>query len=280
MTEERIHRAVASDGTAIVGHVKGQGPPLVFVHGSMADGDSDWDALLPWLANRYTCYLPSTRCRGQSDTHSDLSNEARVDDVTAFVESIGEPVAVMALSAGSTLALGAAARTSAITALAAYEPLVVEAIDERTQLQLHGMIEEMQAAAAEGRSEEAAKRFLSFAANEEEYALLTEDPEVLVALARYLPTDLQEMRATLAHDDGGGPTAASTLARISAPTLLLRGSDTASPWFAAGVRHVADRVSTATVRDVPGAGHLGPLLRPEAVARELASFLQRAHVAA
>ncbi len=35
MTEKQIHRAVSDDGTEIVGSVQGNGPLLVFVHGTM-----------------------------------------------------------------------------------------------------------------------------------------------------------------------------------------------------------------------------------------------------
>ena len=60
---ERIHRAVSADGTEIAGRVQGHGPPLILVHGAYGDGEIAWKALLPYLTDRYTCYLPSTRGR-------------------------------------------------------------------------------------------------------------------------------------------------------------------------------------------------------------------------
>ena len=63
MSEERIQRAVSVDGTEIAGRVLGQGPPLVLVHGGWGDGEVAWEALLPHLTDRFTCYLPSTRGR-------------------------------------------------------------------------------------------------------------------------------------------------------------------------------------------------------------------------
>ena len=66
----------------------GQGPPLVFVHGMVADGDTDWQALLPHLTGRFTCYLPSYRGRGLSGDHPDLSPGRMVDDILAYVDSI------------------------------------------------------------------------------------------------------------------------------------------------------------------------------------------------
>lgn len=54
MDAERIHRAVSDDGTTIAGHVRGQGPPLVLVHGVLADSDLDWGPSLPFLTDRFT----------------------------------------------------------------------------------------------------------------------------------------------------------------------------------------------------------------------------------
>ncbi len=130
MTTERIHRAVSPDGTEIVGRLHGAGPPLVLVHGALADGDNCWGSLLPFLAERFTCYTPSLRGRGLSGDHPDLSPERLVEDVTAFVDSIGEPVALLGYSAGGVLALGVAARTTTVAAVAAYEPPAPEALGD------------------------------------------------------------------------------------------------------------------------------------------------------
>ena len=98
MAEDRIQRAVSADGTEIAGRVQGQGPPLVLVHGAIGDGDSAWEALLPHLTDRFTCYLPSTRGRGLSGDNPDHSPPRLEEDVTAFVDSIGEPVCLVGWS--------------------------------------------------------------------------------------------------------------------------------------------------------------------------------------
>lgn len=83
MSNQRTHYVTATDGVTIGGTVHGQGPPLVFVHGMMADGDIDWQALLGHLTGRFTCYLPSYRGRGLSGDHPDLSIGRLVDDILA-----------------------------------------------------------------------------------------------------------------------------------------------------------------------------------------------------
>src|SRR6266545_1336367 len=105
---ERIHRAVSADGTEIAGRVQGLGPPLILVHGAYGDGEIAWKALLPYLTDRYTCYLPSTRGRGLSSDNPDHSPPRLQEDVTAFVDSIGEPVCQVGAAAADGRLLDAA----------------------------------------------------------------------------------------------------------------------------------------------------------------------------
>ncbi|TVR17870.1 MAG: hypothetical protein EA387_15790, partial [Nitriliruptor sp.] len=70
------------------------------------------------------------------------------------------------------------------------------------------------------------------------------------------------------------PTDPDALASITVPVLLLQG-DRTLPWFDRGNRHVVKHTPEAENRIIAGAGHGGPGLMPEAVADELARFLQR-----
>lgn len=110
--EPVVHRAISADGTEIAGRLHGQGSPLVLVHGGLGDGEGSWEPLLPYLTDRFTCYTMSTRCRRLSGQSSDLSPQRLIEDVTAFAESIGEPVGLVGLS--TTWTLGAAAHTDAV----------------------------------------------------------------------------------------------------------------------------------------------------------------------
>lgn len=276
MEQERVHRAVTGDGVEIAGCVYGQGPPLVLVHGAMADGESEWSELLPCLTDRFTCYVPSTRGRGLSGPHLDLSREARVDDVTAFVDSIGEPVELIGVSGGGMLALGAAARTSAVTSVVAREPVVLEAISQDLLARFWDALARMTAATEQGRAAEAAETFLELIANDEEVAALSEDPEGLELVAQYLPVDLEEFRESFSFE-GSSPTDPRVLERISVPVRLLLGSRTALSWFVDSIRYVADHVPEATVHEIAEAGHLGHLVDPERDARVLVPLLEAAH---
>jgi pimeloyl-ACP methyl ester carboxylesterase len=83
MNDQRTHFVTTTDGVTIGGTVHGQGPPLVFLHAVIGDGDLDWQALLPHVTGRFTCHLPSHRGRGLSGDHPDLSPSRLVDDIIA-----------------------------------------------------------------------------------------------------------------------------------------------------------------------------------------------------
>ncbi len=273
MSNDRIHRATSDDGTEIAGRVHGQGPPLVLVHGALADGDTAWTPLLPFLSNRFTCYAMSTRNRGLSGESDDLSPPRLIQDVAAFAESIGEPVGLMGLSGGALLSLGAARSSGAVSAVAAYEPPIFEVITEAVFRRFTDTIARMTELTADGELAGAAQTFVEFVTNEEELASVAEmdffealAPNVLVQLREF-----QQMR----DYDGPAPTAPEELAKITAPVLLLHGTRSNPPnWFTDGVDHVASHVTNAHVRKITGAGHLAPIVEPERTAAELTRFLR------
>ena len=277
MSTQRIHRARSADGTEIAGRIHGQGPPLVLVHGQTGDGDLDWAPLLPHLTDRFTCYLPSTRGRGLSGQHPDLSPERRVEDVTAFVDSIGESVVLLGVSHGAVLALGAAARSPAVAAVVAYEPPASEAVSEEEAQRFEQPIEAMAQAVAEGQMAEAMRGFLEFVANDDEMTTLDAAGYVEDA-SNYAPTLLKELELE-AQPDAFSPTSPAVLPEITAPVLLLHGTRTPLRWFTDAAHHVAGHTTHAEIRAVTGAGHAGPVLEPEAFADELVSFLAEAPTA-
>ena len=102
MSNQRTHYVTTSDGVTIGGTVHGEGPPLVFLQGAIGDCDLDWNRVVGHLTGRFTCHLPSLRGRGLSGDHPDLSPGRIVDDVLAYVDSIGEPTALVGWSGGAT----------------------------------------------------------------------------------------------------------------------------------------------------------------------------------
>lgn len=271
--ETGIHRAVSDDGTEIAGRVHGEGPPLILVPGAMGDGEFVWDPLLPLLTDRFTCYTMSVRSRGLSGHSTDLSTDRRIQDVVAFVESVGEPAGLLGWSQGGQLVLGAAERTDAVSALVAYEPAVLEATSEEEFAHLTDAVTRLGELAAADRPVDAARSFFEWVSTEEELDEM--DEAMLVAFseggAANVQVFLQEVEG-LDEEAGTSPTDAAELAKIAAPVLLLHGARS-DPWFINGIHHVAEHVTDSQVREIDGTGHMGPILTPEAVADEVTRFL-------
>ncbi|MBA0126378.1 alpha/beta hydrolase [Haloechinothrix sp. YIM 98757] len=261
----RIHRAISADGTEIAGRVHGHGPPLVLVPGGPADGETAWPALLPHLSEHFTCYAINTRGRGLSGDHPDHSRERLVADVVAFVESIGDEVLLFGHSAGGTHALEAAAHTSAVGALALYEPTLTELADEKVPARFSDAFARVRRAVDEGRPADGAWIFLEelAMANDTERAILSE-VDAVREMAPLVPVVLEE------QEQSGLPrlTDLALLERVTMPVLLLHGSRT-NPFYTGVVTDLAGRIADCRVREIAGVGHLGPEIEPEPVAAEL-----------
>jgi pimeloyl-ACP methyl ester carboxylesterase len=268
---ERIHQAVSAEGIQIAGRVRGHGRPLVFVHGGLSDGERGWEHLLPLLDHSFTCYLPSTRGRGLSHEppDGDYALERLVQDVVAFVESIGQPVGLVGHSLGGALALGAAAASAAVSRVAVYEPAVFEAISE-VDPRSEGKAARIGKAMADGNTADAARLMVEGAVTDDELAAL-EASGIFDDWALNVRVALQEAQQA-GQSDRPTPTDASSLRRIAVPVLFLRGSQTPTTWYLEGARHVADHVVDCEVLEIAGAGHLAPQLAPELIAGEILRF--------
>ena len=273
MTEERIHRAVSADGTEIAGRVRGEGSPLVLVHGGIGDGEIAWDALWPHLADRFTCYLPSTRGRGLSADNPDHSPPRLEEDVTAFVDSIGEPVDLVGWSGSGTWVLGAAARSASVAAVAAYEPFVTSVMGEDDLGRTLSTMEQMGAATADGRLVDALRAFAPWICTDEEVQALKQT-DFFERWAGAVPAMLRFVQQDASYK-GVRSTDPEELARIAVPVLLLRGEQTRlGTFFADAAQLIAEHVSAPQVCELPGVGHFAPVLEPESVADELITFFE------
>jgi pimeloyl-ACP methyl ester carboxylesterase len=273
MTDERVHRAVSADGTRIAGRVQGQGPPLVLVHGALPDGDTAWQAMIPLLAGRFTCFLPSLRGRGLSEDGPDHSPPRLQEDVQAFVESVGEPVYLAGWSAGVVWSLAAAANSDAVAAFVAYEPTIIPLLRPADGARRDAMYRQLAEAAAEGRMADAARAFHEFVGTANELAAL--DADYFDRCAPCVPALLRSGRDAATYR-GPMATDPEALAKVTVPVVLLRGRQTRLGTFYADTeRHLAEHVADARVRPpLPGLGHMGPLLDPEPIAAELTALVR------
>ena len=273
MEKQGIHRVTVDDGVELAGHVYGHGPAVVFLHGSLGDGETYWTELTRRLSDRFRCYLMDMRGTGKSSEHHDLSPERQVRDVTAFVESIGEPVGVFGTSGGAVWTLGTAAQSEAIAAAAVYEPGVFEVQTREQAEAFKELLSRINELADQGKLSDAGDVFNTAVLLDEEWELIV--PEYIEGSGRYVRRELREM-AQVAESDYS-PTAPGVLEKIDVPLLLLTGTrGPLSDWFHEGVRYVAGHVQDAQVRTLEGLGHAGPVLQqPDVVAGELRQYFER-----
>lgn len=273
MTDTRVHRAFSTDGTEIVGRVLGAGPALVLVHGGIGDGEIAWDAVLPYLTDRFTCYLPSTRGRGLSADHPDHTPPRLEDDVTAFVDSIGERAHLVGWSGSGAWVLGAAARSDAVAAAAIYEPTLIPMMAEEDLAETMETMQRVGAAAAEGRLVAAVRTFASWICTDAETAALARTSFEDLWAGR-VPAMLRFLQQDGSYD-GPRSTDAESLARITVPVLVLTGQQTRlRSFFSSAAEFITRNVVDSQVWELPGAGHFAPVLAPESVADELITFFE------
>ena len=273
MTGERLHRAVSTDGTEIVGRVRGRGPALVMVHGGIGDGDVAWEALLPYLTDRFTCYLPSTRGRGLSSDNPDHSPARLEEDVTAFVDSIGEPVCLVGWSGSGPWVLGAAERSGFVAAVSAYEPFVVSLMRDDDLARTSATMERVGMAAAEGRLVDGVRAFAAWICTDPEIAAL-EETNFYERWAGCVPAMLRFVKQDASYE-GPRSTDSDALGMVTVPVLLLRGRQTLlRSFFGDAVRYIAEHVADPHVSELSAAGHFAPVVAPQLVANELIHFFE------
>ena len=82
-------------------------PPIVLIHGSTIDSHTDWDALIPKLAEHYKVFAPDCRGHGRSNNpNNSYSFRELADDVAMFVRAVGyEKAHIIGHSNGGNVAL-------------------------------------------------------------------------------------------------------------------------------------------------------------------------------
>ncbi len=275
MSNQRTHYVTTSDGVTIGATVHGQGPPLVLPQGAVGDGDIDWNRVVEHMTGRFTCHLPSMRGRGLSGDHPDLRTSRILEDFATYVDSIGERVGLVGWSGGGYFALGvSASRRDAVVAVAPFEPGFLTLADEDERAVAGAAVTRTAELAAEDNLVAAARAFVRWPFTDEDISG-AEDAGYLKAAARYVPNLLNLLQQAMGEDQDADVLTPAVLGTISAPVLVLMGSDT-RPFFTTCARHVVDHVPNARIQEIPGAAHAAPLTHPEALAKALTEFFSPA----
>ena len=215
--ENSVQTVTSSDGTQIAFETSGAGPALLLVGGSLADHQF-YVPLANELAPHFTVYNFDRRRRGQSGDTKPYTVEREVDDVGALIAYANEPVFMYGHSAGSALALRAAAAGLNITKLALADPPFTPRgeHDEVAKAEYAKQVAYIQELHDQGDYKGSAKFFLKdYGVADEDLEALFQSPagETMLNGARALPYDYAML------GDGLVPT--ELAAKVNVPTLVL-----------------------------------------------------------
>lgn len=254
----------AADGTPIAVWVRGSGPPLVLVHGSIAD-HTTFAGFVDVLQGHFTTYALDRRGFGDTPDTRDYRIEQDFDDVAAVVaaaaDRAGSPVTLFGHSYGGGCALGASARGGRVGHLVVYEPGLGITYPP-------GAIERVEALLAAGDPEGAVVTVLA-----EVLDVAQEDIDTFraspywprrIAAAGTIPRECRVEEEWV--DD-------SAFEGITAGTLFLTGADSV-PEIAAATRRLAASVPGAQVKVIEGHGHFAHRADPELVCGLIRDFVR------
>jgi len=267
--EATMTRVESRDGTEIAVWTSGHGPPLVLVHGAVAD-HTRWRPLLPHLEPHVTVHAMDRRGRGASGDAPGYAIEREFEDVAAVVDAVADASGFAAdlygHSFGGLCAFGGATLTAGIGKLVLYEGW--PPADARARELPPGVGGRLDALLAEGNRDGVVETVFREVVlmPEAEITALRAQPAWPARVAA-APTIVRELRAIpqVPFDPGQA-------ARIAVPTLLLTGSDSDDP-FAADLATVAAALPDARIGVLDGQRHVADILAPELFARRLLAFL-------
>jgi pimeloyl-ACP methyl ester carboxylesterase len=254
-----LRHVTAPDGVRIACEVRGQGPPVVLVHGA---GSARWSfgLVVPHLERRFTVIAIDRRGRGDSTDGDGYALEREFGDVAAVVRDAGEGALLFGHSYGGLVAAGAALELE-LPRLALYEPAMggVLASEER--------IGRWERQIAEDDRDTVVREFLrEIAGNTEEQIDMLASTPLWEARREVVSTLPRELRAELLHRFDP-----SVFSGVETPTLLLVGSE--SPrWAVRSVDAYTHAIPNAEKRVLDGQGHGANLTAPELLAAELEGF--------
>ncbi len=255
--------AEASGGVALHHEVRGEGEPVLLLHGFPLTA-ALWQPVVERLGDGWRCILPDLRGMGRSPATPAAGMDDHADDLARLLDAMGEtrPVVVAGMSMGGYVAFAFARRHPArVRALA----LVDTRAEPDTEEGARGRLATAERVLREG-SRVVADDIVGklFAASAPEalrsrwHAAMAAAPPEGVAAA---------LRGMAARPDSFG-----TLRGLDRPVLVVAGEeDAVAP--VEDARRMADAARDGHLEVVPGAGHMAPVERPDAVADALRRFL-------
>ncbi len=239
--------ATSADGTRIAFDRLGDGPPLLVI-GGMFCGRATTRATAEAFADGCTVINFDRRGRGESDEASPYAVRREIEDLEALIDELGGSAAVYGHSSGAGLALRGAAAGLSVTRLilhdAPYGP------DDETSRQSSRQLGMAIRSALDGHDAAEALRLFFRSAGMPEAAAegMAGNPYLL----KVAPTMRQDIAAM--DFDGGRTIPVDMVARLTMPTLVVAGGNSA-PFFQDTARRLAAMLPNATLTTLDGQGH-------------------------
>ena len=243
----------APDGVPLQVDVRGDGPPVVLVHGTTGSA-AGWVLVRRELQGELRVVTYDRRGRGRSGDGDAYAFERELDDLRAVLDHVGEPAHLVGHSFGARLALEVAADRDDLLSLTLYEPPLDRAVVAATHQQVRAPHE------AEDWEGVLAVFHPSAGMSEEELAEYRRVPGVWDSFLDGARTVEREARALATR-----PVDLDGAARVRAPAQLLLGGLTDGPVFV-GPREELVRRLRATVHLLPGQRHTAMSGAPAAFA--------------
>jgi pimeloyl-ACP methyl ester carboxylesterase len=248
----------SSDGTTIAFDRLGEGRPVILVSGA-STARAIHAELAELLAADFEVVNYDRRGRGDSGDTPPYTIQREVEDLHAVLTEAGGAAAVFGNSSGAVLALHAAAAGLPLTKLALWEPPFMTDPDapRRQQAYLAQLTELLDA----GRRGDAMALFMKSIGL----------PEAMIAGMRQAPMwpGMEALAPTLVYDAtimGDSMVPTGLVASVTAPTLVLDGSDTRA-WAASSAQALTAALPNPQRRTLNGQNHavawdvLAPVLR-------------------
>lgn len=260
----------SGDGTSVAVWVNGDGPPLVLVHGSIAD-HTTFEPFVEVLRDDLTTFSMDRRGFGASGDGAVYAIERDFEDVAAVVEAVasrtGGPVALWGHSYGANCVMGGAALTNDnVHHLVLYEPSLGLTYPP-------GSIDAIEDAVAAGDKEAAIVAVLVgiLQMTEEEVDAMRSTPlwSARVAAAPTVPRECRVEDAWV-YEPG-------QFDAISAPTLLLTGSESI-PALTKATYAAAAAIADSQIQVLEGHGHFAHKSDPAMVSETIRQFIDRKSV--
>lgn len=249
----------------------GQGPrACLAIHCSLAHAGA-WAGVARALAEHMTVTAFDLPGHGQSAPWEGRGEIQAVSTAIA-ADLLDGPADILGHSFGATVALRLAVEhPGRVRSLCLYEPVFFAvALADRPEMRPEHEAEmaEYRAGMAAGDMARAARGFLHVWGDGAGWDALP--PASRARIAAQMPL-IEAAHGTL-YEDAGGMLASGALSRLAAPVLLMEGAR--SPAIIGAINAgLAARLPEARRATIAGAGHMGPVTRPQAVAEKIAAFL-------